>query len=71
MNQDRFDGNCKQFRGKVKEHWGRLTNDPLREFAGRRDQSTGRIQALYGIAKEEDARQLKEFRNRNRDLWAK
>jgi uncharacterized protein YjbJ (UPF0337 family) len=70
MNRDRFEGSWKQFGGKVKEQWGRLTADPGREFAGRRDQIAGRIQERYGISKEEAARQLKDFldRNRNWDL---
>ncbi len=67
MNQDRFAGNWKQFGGKVKEQWGRLTNDPQRESAGRRDQLVGRNQERYGVAKEEAARQLKDFLDRNRD----
>jgi uncharacterized protein YjbJ (UPF0337 family) len=50
MNQDRFEGNWRQFGGKVKEQWGRLTNDPQRESAGRRDQRAGRIQERYGAA---------------------
>ncbi len=65
MNQDRFEGKWKQFGGKVKERWGRLTNDPQREFAGRRDQLAGRNQERYGVAKEEAARQLKDFLDRN------
>jgi uncharacterized protein YjbJ (UPF0337 family) len=70
MNRDRFEGNLKLFGGKVKERWGRLINDPQREFAGRHDQRAGRIQERYGISKEEAARQLKDFldRNRNWDL---
>jgi len=69
MNRDRFEGNCRQFRGKVKEQWGKLTNDPQREFAGQREQRTGRIQERYGCSKEEAERQLKDFLNRNRN-WA-
>lgn len=70
MNRDRFEGSRKQFIGKVKERWGKLTSDPQRELAGRREQIAGRMQARYGIAKEEAARQLREFlhRNRNWDL---
>ena len=67
MNQDRFEGNWRQFGGKVKEQWGRLTNDPQRESAGRRDQLAGGIQERYGVAKEEAARQLKDFLDRNRN----
>lgn len=67
MNHDRFEGNWRQFGGKVKEQWGRLTHDPQREFAGRRDQLAGKEQVRYGVAKEEAARQLKDFLDRNRD----
>ena len=67
MNRDRIVGNWKQFRGKWQEVWGSLTNDPQREFAGRRDQIAGRIQERYGISKEQAARQLKEFLDRNRN----
>ena len=69
MNQDRFEGNWKQFGGKVKEQWGRRTNDPQRELAGRRDQLAGRIQEGYGISNEEAARQLKDFLDHNRNWW--
>ena len=69
MNPDRFEGNWKQFRGKVKEQWGRLTNDAQREFAGRRDQLTGRIQELHGISKEKAEQQLRVFLNRNRNWY--
>lgn len=70
MNRDRLEGGWKQFGGKVKEQWGRLTHDPRRELAGRRDQLAGRVQQRYGISKEQSARELKDFldRNRNWDL---
>ena len=29
MNQDRIEGNWKQVKGKVKEQWGKLTDDDL------------------------------------------
>jgi uncharacterized protein YjbJ (UPF0337 family) len=70
MNQDRFAGICKQFRGKVEGRWGKLTNNPLVVTAGTRDQLAGGIQERYGVAKEEAARQRKDFidSNRNWDL---
>ena len=67
MNQDRFAGIWKQFRGKVKGRWGKLTNNLLVVTAGTSDQLAGRIQERYGISKEEAARQLKDFLNRNRN----
>jgi len=70
MNQDRFAGIWKQFRGKVKGLWGELINNPLVVTAGTRDQLAGRIQERYGASKEQAAHQLKDFfdRNRNWDL---
>ena len=65
MNTDRFEGNLKQIGGMVKEQWGRFTNDAQRESAGIRDQHSGRSQVQYGLSKEEAARQLKDFKNRN------
>jgi uncharacterized protein YjbJ (UPF0337 family) len=38
MNWDRIEGNWKQAKGKVKEQWGKLTDDHLDVIAGKRDQ---------------------------------
>jgi uncharacterized protein YjbJ (UPF0337 family) len=67
MNLDRIAGIRKQFCGKAMEQWGRLTNNPQRELAGRREQIAGRIQERYGRAKEEAARQLRDFLHQNRN----
>lgn len=61
MNWDRIEGNWKVFRGRVKEKWGKLTDDDLDLAAGKRDQLAGRIQERYGIAKDEADRQLTEW----------
>jgi uncharacterized protein YjbJ (UPF0337 family) len=61
MAWDRIEGNWKQFRGKIKEHWGRLTDDELDVIGGRKDQLAGRIQEAYGIGKDEAERQLDDW----------
>jgi uncharacterized protein YjbJ (UPF0337 family) len=53
MDWDRIEGNWKQFKGQVKEQWGKLTDDEIDEIAGRRDQLEGKIQERYGIAKDQ------------------
>jgi uncharacterized protein YjbJ (UPF0337 family) len=53
MNSDQISGNWKQLTGKVKEQWGKLTDDDLTTVEGKRDQLVGRIQERYGIAKEQ------------------
>ena len=53
MNWDRIEGNRKQAKGKVKEQWGKLTDDHLDVISGKRDQLSGKIQESYGIGKDE------------------
>lgn len=61
MNWDQIEGNWKQFKGKVKEKWGQLTDDDLTTTQGRRDQLTGRLQERYGYTKERAESEIDEF----------
>ncbi len=61
MNEDQIKGNWKQFKGKVKEKWGKLTDDDLDIVEGRTDQLVGKLQERYGIARQEAEKQYKEF----------
>ena len=65
MNQDRIEGNWLQFKGKVKEQWGRLTDDDLDVIAGKRDQLLGKIQERHGITQEEAEKQVTEWHECN------
>ena len=47
MNWDRIEGNWKQIGGKVREQWGKLTDDDFDVAAGKRDQLAGRVQERY------------------------
>ena len=58
MNDDVFKGKWMQFKGQIKEKWGKLTDDDLDTVSGQRDQLVGRIQERYGLAKDEVNRQL-------------
>lgn len=64
MNSDRIAGNWKQIAGKVKEQWGRLTEDDLAVVEGKRDQLVGRIQERYGIARDKAAEQVAQWERR-------
>ena len=68
MNTDRISGRWKQVKGRIKEQWGRLTEDDLDVIAGKRDQLLGRIQQRHGIAKDEAQRQVRQFEERNPDV---
>jgi uncharacterized protein YjbJ (UPF0337 family) len=67
MNRDRLEGMWKQFSGKVKEQWCRLTGDAPGMIAARRDQNAGWNQEGRGVSQEALANQLREFQVRNRD----
>lgn len=67
MNQDRIQGRWKQIKGKVKEQWGKLTDDDLDVIAGRRDQLLGRIQQRHGLARDEAHRQVQDWERTHPD----
>jgi uncharacterized protein YjbJ (UPF0337 family) len=61
MNWDEIKGSWKQIQGKVKEKWGKLTDDDLTTIAGKRDQLAGILQKRYGYAKEQAEKELDDF----------
>jgi uncharacterized protein YjbJ (UPF0337 family) len=61
MNWDRVEGNWKQFTGKAKENWGKLTDDDLTVINGKQDQLIGRIQERYGVAKDDAQKQVNRW----------
>ena len=61
MNWDQMSGHWKQFKGKVKEKWGDLTDDDLDKIEGRREQLVGKIQQRYGIAKDEAEKRVDQW----------
>ena len=61
MNWDRIEGNWKQFKGKVREKWGDLTDDDIKMMGGKKDQLVGKIQERYGISKDEASKQADEW----------
>jgi uncharacterized protein YjbJ (UPF0337 family) len=61
MNRDILEGKWKQLRGKIKEQWGKLTDDELDKVQGRFDRLHGLIQEKYGYAKEKAEEELNRF----------
>jgi uncharacterized protein YjbJ (UPF0337 family) len=71
MNWDMIEGDWKQFKGQVKEKWGKLTDDNLDTIAGKRDQLAGKIQEMYGITKDQAESQVKAFEELQKDYQPK
>jgi uncharacterized protein YjbJ (UPF0337 family) len=62
MNWDQIAGNWKQFKGTVKEKWGKLTDDDLEVIEGKKDQLIGRLQERYGYTKEQAEKELNSWK---------
>ena len=58
MDWDRVQGNWKELRGKVRERWGKLTDDDLNLIEGKRGELEGRLQRRYGYAKDQAQREI-------------
>ncbi|WP_301213568.1 CsbD family protein [Yersinia sp. 22-579] len=69
MNKDQADGNWKQFKGKVKEKWGKLTDDDLTVIEGKRDHLVGKIQEKYGYQKEQAEKEVKAWEDHSKYRW--
>lgn len=63
MNWDQVEGKWKQFAGRFREKWGKLTDDDLQVIGGKKDQLVGKIQERYGMAREQAQREVDDYVN--------
>jgi len=61
MDSNILKGNWDIVKGKVKEHWGNLTDDDLKEIGGKKDQLIGKLEKQYGHTKDEAQKLVEEF----------
>ncbi len=61
MNSDEMKGNWKQLKGKVRQQWGKLTDDDVDRLDGSREELVGIVQKRYGEDRERAARQVDEW----------
>jgi uncharacterized protein YjbJ (UPF0337 family) len=60
MNWDQVKGNWKDFTGKLRAKWGKLTDNDLEVIAGKKDQLIGKLQTLYGYEKDKAEKELND-----------
>ena len=65
MNRDTAKGNFKQIKGKIKQQWGKLTDDEIDQMEGSADILVGKLQERYGLDRAEAERQARDFRTQN------
>jgi len=61
MEWERISANWTHWKGRVRERWGRLTDDELDVIAGERERLIGRLQQVYGLSPREAERQLRNW----------
>ena len=52
MNADQLKGKWMQFKGELKQTYGKFTDDDLKQIAGNYDKFVGKAQELYGDKKD-------------------
>jgi len=53
MNADQLKGKWMQFKGELKQKYGKFTDDDLQQIEGNYDKFVGKVQERYGDKKEE------------------
>lgn len=61
MNWDQVEGNWKQFKGKVQQQWGELTDDDLDRINGKETELAGVLQKRYGKSREEAQKMVDDW----------
>lgn len=62
MNKDQTEGKWDGFTAKVKQQWGDLTDDEVKQTEGNVEELTAKIQEKYGDTKEAIAEKLNSFK---------
>ncbi len=61
MNKEQAKGSWNEFAGKIRQKWGKLTDDDVELIKGNSQEFYGKLQKLYGIGKDAAENQIKEF----------
>ncbi len=61
MNWTQIEGEWHQLAGQVKSKWAKLTDDDLKNVAGKKEHLIGKLQQHYGILKDDAERQIDEW----------
>jgi uncharacterized protein YjbJ (UPF0337 family) len=60
MNEDILKGKWQEIKGRVKEKWGKLTDNDLGEIEGKREKLLGLLQKKYGCIKDKAELEYKD-----------
>jgi len=61
MNWDQIQGKWQEYKGKVKQRWGKLTDDDLMVINGKRDVLAGKLLERSGADRAQIEKEIAEF----------
>jgi uncharacterized protein YjbJ (UPF0337 family) len=61
MNWDTVRGNWKEWSGKMRAKWGKLTDDDWTTIAGKKDELVGKLLQRYGYQKDRAEKEVDDF----------
>jgi uncharacterized protein YjbJ (UPF0337 family) len=61
MNWTEVKADWMRVKGRIRQKWGKLTDDDLETTKGKRDELVGRIQRRYGMAKDRVEREVDDL----------
>jgi uncharacterized protein YjbJ (UPF0337 family) len=66
MNEVNIKDNLKILKGKIKQQWGKVTDDEITQIKGSYEELSGVLQKKYGYDKVIAEKQIKEFIKKNK-----
>lgn len=64
MNKDQAEGKRDEFTAKIKQEWGKLTDDEVTEAEGNIEELMAKIQQKYGDSREVIAKKINELKEK-------
>ncbi|MBY0292243.1 MAG: CsbD family protein [Alphaproteobacteria bacterium] len=65
MNKDIFKGHWHEIKGKLKQQWGKLTDDDITKIEGSYEELEGFLQTKYGYQKDQTQKEIQKFLDEN------
>lgn len=64
MNRDIFQGSWQELKGQMKQVWGKLTDDDLKQIEGNQQEIFGKLRRYYGYSEDEAQKAVKDFQSK-------
>ena len=61
MNKDIFQGKWEEVKGQMKQVWGKLTDDDLKQIQGNQEALFGKLRKHYGYTEDQAKRVVQDF----------